>query len=584
MTHMAQVFQCRKAAQRKPKRLMILAILGLVALPAFAEAQLHLRPPLWVDRDDHDTAKPKIREVSEIYAILYNSWLRHLSPEYKMILAKDADALNVNAWDEVPDSTWFTNRMGRRSLSFQEILDGLEGEAPRPGRWRVIRINDDGYTPKVDISDEAGNRYVLKFDPSNALERNSATERMCTLIMHAAGYNVPFNTIAYFRRETLYLDQDSYYRDPVGKRRPMTRADLNDVFNSLQPLPDGRYRGLASFFLGGEDLGPFVYSGTRRDDPNDLIPHELRRELRGLRVIASWINHVDVKDVNAKDMYVTASDGRRHVKHYFLDFGSTMGAGDFINGPYRLGHEYILDGPAMGRAFITLGFWRRPWEVRGEIHHKEVGYYEAESFEPKKWKPNYPNLALERMDDADAYWGAKIVTAFGDDIIHQLAQAGEYSRAEVTHYVEQVLKERRDAIGRYWLNRITPLEEVTLESGGTDYRLRFRDLALERGYADANSRLYRFWVQDSKGRKLISETQSKAQNGILELPQFPIPTSPTTKALPDPYGRVPLLRLFVQSNQQDGGWALPIEVILGYGPNGSSLAVLGWSHATKIKQ
>ncbi|MDA2923187.1 hypothetical protein MYX65_00780 [Acidobacteria bacterium AH-259-L09] len=566
------------------KKLIFLMVFALLAQHAFAEAKFRLRPPLWVDRDDHDIPEPKEREVSEIFAILYNSWLRHLNPEYKVLLAKDAGALNVNAWDEVPDSTWFTNRMGRQSLCFQEILEGLKGEAPQPGGWRIIRINDEGYTPKFDISDEAGNRYVLKFDLPSALERNSGAERICTLIMHAAGYNVPLNTIVYFSPETLYLDHDSYYRDPVGKRRPMTQVDLDNGLNKLKSLPDGRYRGLASLLLPGKPVGRFIYRGRRKDDPNDLIPHELRRELRGLRVIASWINHVDVKDVNALDMYVTAPDGRRFVKHCFIDFGSTMGSGDFVNGPYRLGHEYIFDGPAMARAFITLGFWQRPWDVRGEIRHQEIGYYEAESFEPAKWKPNYPNLAFERMDDADAYWGAKIVTAFSDEVVQELAAAGDYSRPEVTRYVEEVLKKRRDAIGHYWLDRMTPVEELILEAGETNYRLRFRDLALERGYADANSRVYRLWAQDSKGRNLISKTELKAENGILELSKLAMPTPTASKTLPDPYGRVPLVRLLVQSNRQDGGWALPIEVIIGSGPNSPSIAVLGWSHAARVEK
>ena len=547
--------------------LVLLFLASLLPATAAAEPKVPLRPPLWVDRDDRNIPEPKEQLVSELYAIVYNTWLRHLSPEYKALVARDSGALNVNAWDEVPDSSWFTNRMGRQPLSFEQIISGIEGTPPEPGPWTIIRIEDEGYTPKFRIRDAARRTYILKFDLPNALERNSAAERICTLILHAAGYNVPHNSVVYFPAQDLRLDKDSNYKDATNKRRPMTPTDLENGLGRLKTLPDGRYRGLASLFLSGKPLEKFLYTGTRKDDPNDLIPHELRRELRGLRVIASWINHVDVGDKNTQDTYITSRDGRKFVKHYLLDFGSTLGSGDFVNGPYRVGHEYIFDGPAMGRAFLTLGVWRRPWEVHGQIRYpEEVGYYQAELFEPHKWKPNYANLAFERIDDGDAYWGAKIVTAFSDEAIRKLAQAGQYSRAEVTAYVAEVLQRRRDAIGRYWFDRITPLEEFVLDAS----RLRFRDLAAERGYVDDNMRTYRFWTEGASDRKPF-------RGPALELPNLPLRKS----ARPDRFGRTPLARLWIQSNRRAGGWALPVEVILGHNRNSASLEVLGWRHAAR---
>jgi hypothetical protein len=555
----------------------ILAVSLPAALPA--GSKLKLRSPLRIDNDQSRIAAPKELKVSEMYAILYNSWLRHLSVEYKASLAADPGALNANAWDEVPDSSWFTNRMGLKSLPFAEIAAGIVGADPRPGAWNVSSIGDEGYTPKINIRDSAGQRYVLKFDLPAALERNSGAERICTLILHAAGYHVPHNSIAYFRRENLVLDPEAKYSNAIGQEQPLTPSVFEALLQKLKPLPDGRYRGLASLRLPGRPVGRFVYAGRRKDDPNDLIPHELRRELRGFRVIASWINHVDVGDKNALDMFIAGQDGRGYVKHYLLDFGSTMGSGDFVNGPYRVGHEYIFDGDAMGRSLVTFGAWRRPWDVSGETRYPEIGYFQAELFEPARWKPNYPNLAFERMDGADAYWGAKIVTAFTDETIQGLVQSGGYTRPEVTSCLFDVLKKRRDAIGRYWFDKITPLEEFSLSPDGSGYRLSLRDLAVERGYARSEGRAYRFWLESSDGRKLAAMqlTQPSQKHLILSGEVLSKAGQPNLK--PDRYGRIPAVRVVIQVNPTGAAQALPVEVILGYTADRSRLEILGWYHA-----
>ena len=566
----------RNASPRGRMALILLVCMAAtVGRTVSAGSRVAVRPPLRVDHDQRPIPLPKASEVSELYAILYNSWFRPLNLENHVVNASDRGSLNVNAWDEVPDSSWFANRIGRQPMSFGEVLAGLKGKEPDPGPWKILRIRDEGYTPKVDIRDASGATYVLKFDLPEKPERNSASERICTLVMHAAGYNVPYNTIVYFRPRDLELDKDSYYRDALKKRRPMTQADLESLLARLKPRPDGTYRGMASLMLSGTTLGPFVYTGTRKDDPNDIIPHELRRELRGMRVIASWINHTDVKDINAMDVYVAGD----YVKHYMLDFGSTMGSGDFIHGPYRIGHEYIYDGGATSHSLVTLGFYRRPWEVEGRIVYPEVGYYEAALFDPAKWKPNYPNLAFLRMDDSDAYWGTKIVTAYSNQVIRSLAEAGDYSRAEVTEYLEDVMLSRRDAIGNYWFDRITALEDFTLARSGSGMELCFRDLALERAYADGGSRSYRVQTMEADGRELAPVTVTRTSHRVVGLPSSAMQAQGS--ALEDRYGRKPSVRLLIQSNRRDGGWALPVEVVLGYSGGSSTIEILGWYHAPK---
>ena len=71
---------------------------------------------------------------------------------------------------------------------------------------------------------------------------------------------------------------------------------------------DGSYRAVAARALPGRSLGGFRYYGTRPDDPNDIVPHEHRRELRALKVFGAWTNLVDMKAGNTLDTLV---DGER---------------------------------------------------------------------------------------------------------------------------------------------------------------------------------------------------------------------------------------------------------------------------------
>src|SRR5262245_35924004 len=95
-------------------------------------------------------------------------------------------------------------------------------------------------------------------------------------------------------------------------------------------------------------------------------------------------------------------------------------------------------------------------------------------------------------------------------MIHKLAEAGQYSRPEVTNYVESVLRERRNAVGTYWLNRVTPLEDISLS--GT--RLQFRNLAVERTFIAAPPHGYRFHVENLDKKRLNA-------NRIAELVEIP---------------------------------------------------------------
>ena len=87
--------------------------------------------------------------------------------------------------------------------------------------------------------------------------------------------------------------------------------------------PDGTYRAIAARAVPGRPLGGFRYYGTRPDDPNDVVPHEHRRELRALKVFGAWTNLTDMKAGNTLDTLVTTEYGR--------DDGSPLSAGRRID-------------------------------------------------------------------------------------------------------------------------------------------------------------------------------------------------------------------------------------------------------------
>ena len=75
-------------------------------------------------------------------------------------------ARGVNALDEVPDSTWFTNRIGVRDMSPEEIARGpCEDDGPEPHKpWTVHSTKAGGTEVGYIVTDARGVKYGLGFD------------------------------------------------------------------------------------------------------------------------------------------------------------------------------------------------------------------------------------------------------------------------------------------------------------------------------------------------------------------------------------------------------------------------------------
>ena len=121
----------------------------------------------------------------------------------------------------------------------------------------------------------------------------------------ALGYNQVESFLTTFDPKKSSIDPKATIRRPNGKRTPFTQDDVNVILESVARNADGTYRVIAGRLMPGKILGGFRYAGTRPDDPNDLVPHEHRRELRALRVFGAWTNLTDLKAANTIDTLLT---------------------------------------------------------------------------------------------------------------------------------------------------------------------------------------------------------------------------------------------------------------------------------------
>jgi hypothetical protein len=427
--------------------------------------------PIAVDPETEDASGVRPWNLNGPYDFVENSFFQDAD-------VRDIRALNVNTADEVPDSSWFTNRVGLGPLDPADVTSPHGAVVPpAEGTWTIVAAKTEGRSPGFVIRDGTGAVFFLKFDPPSNPEMASGAEIISTHVLHAAGYHVPENSIAVVLREQLAIDPSVTAPTPSGGRRPFTMADVDAVLARAARRADGGYRVLASRQLPGTDLGPFRYHGTRPDDPNDIYPHEHRRELRGLRVFAAWLNHDDSRSLNTRDTLVTR-DGRRLVWHHLLDFGSTLGSGTTQSDSPRAGNEYIWESRPTLLTILTLGFYVRPWITVKYPGIPAVGRFEAEFFQPDLWKPDYPNPAFDNAREDDAFWAARRVAAFTDDVVKAVVGAARYSDPRTEQYLVDTLIRRRDKVLARWMNGVLPLvdcavaeQALTCRNAAVDLRL-----------------------------------------------------------------------------------------------------------------
>ncbi|HUE88600.1 MAG TPA: hypothetical protein VMO26_21185 [Vicinamibacterales bacterium] len=500
--------------------------------------------------DDPLQREPETQDASKV-----QEWDVGLTPDLLLnLFGQPGDprtnqrAHNVNTADEVPDSSWFTNRIYARSLSLDEIARGPTTiDGPAPGRWTVIRSKSAGVSPGFTVRDEKGEVWFLTFDAKENPVAGTAAIAIASRLFWAMGYNQVESYLATIRPEDLVLSESVTIR-AHGKRRRFTQADLDDVLARSATRPDGSYRVLAGRAIPGRTVGPFRYHDTRPDDPNDIVPHEHRRELRALQVFGAWTNLVDMKAGNTLDT-VIPENGRGVVRHYLQDVGSTFGTGALAPRDGDEGYEHLYDARPVWRRFITFGLFVSPWQTMRYREHPEVGRFEGQVFDPVKWRPRVPMAALRHARADDLFWAALRVMAFSDEQIRTAVGAGDFTDRAAEKLLADVLIERRDRIGAVYFSNINPLVRLALTDGGV---LTFENPAVRAAFARAPEQGYEATWHRFDNATGQTEALGPATTSVGEQMQSPGPL---------PGGAQAFVKISIRALQPaHAAWAVPVDV------------------------
>ena len=480
----------------------LVAIASLGIITSAASPKFYADDPVWIEHDTEDASTMKPLEVSLLVDLAYNLLTARTPVATR--------AKNINTVDEVPDSSWFTNRVGHRTITAADVSIGPNTTAgPAPGRWTVIASKSDGVTPGFTIKDSTGQVWFVKFDPRGYRGMATGTEVAVTKLMWALGYHVPENHIAALRREQLVIGDGATFTPANGNRRSMRLDDIDKLLSRADHDRDGSYRIVASKALPGKPIGRIRFRDTRPDDPNDIVPHEDRRELRGYGVFAAWLNHVDSKAINSLDMLVT-ENGRSFVRHYLLDFGSALGSGALAPAEYSAGAEYYVEPRNAGKQMLAFGFAFPSWHTTRFYEARSIGRLPLDNaaFNPDRWKPRVPNQAFLSARADDKFWAARRLAAMSTDMLQAAVQSGQFDDPQSESFLVRALAERRDAVLRAYLTGVNPIVDPALDEAGM---LTFRNAAVDADVAHAPRGYHATWStfdNTTGATRAIGETSS----------------------------------------------------------------------------
>ncbi len=381
-------------------------------------------------------------------------------------------AQDVNAWDEVPLSSWWQGSIGDANA----LDTAYAGDGPPVPPLRIVRSTQSF----ADVEDDNGHSYRLAPDPADKPHTASAAAVIGSRLLFALGYRTPQVWVV-----------PANAGEVVGK---LPRAFLDSAAWRATRWPIGI------------DLGPTPPSERRRDDPNDRVEPTERRTLRVLGIVAAWLDIGDFGPAHLRDIYVGAP-GRGHVQHFVVGLESAVGV-------RHLSHADGVEtaaGTVRGDPFtnlVTLGLYR-PEGAGADRRSLRVlspsvdGYDLGMPFDP-----------IDHLLPGDAYWISKQLARLSPELITHVVAKARIADPNVARHVAGALDVRRRALLKSYMMLTTPCDL----DASTESLVVLTDRAVQAGLASSNSVSYRAELFDAAGRSIAPLARLTSSVGDIELP------------------------------------------------------------------
>jgi hypothetical protein len=159
---------------------------------------------------------------------------------------------------------------------------------------------------------------------------------------------------------------------------------------------------------------------------------------------------------------------------------------------WDLSHEYFIQTDTTRKRLFSFGFALSDWQtIPYPEYYPSVGRFEGDHFDPRTWHPQTPTTAYMETRADDAFWAARRIALFTDDLIRAAVRAAQFSDPKAEKYMGDVLIKRRDTILGVYLTGVNPIVNPRLDASG---RLTFDNAAIAAGVAKGQPTYRASWM------------------------------------------------------------------------------------------